>query len=116
MNPNLTVTDVATWLRRQAKEFNRIADTLEQTFSSPLLPSSSPIQTNITPIRGQHLVAYLHQKGASRVKSIADFFNVPTEVIDTLIDQNEHLFEVGERGWIKLAAQPKEVQRQLDEL
>jgi hypothetical protein len=107
MIQNLTVSDVTTWLRKQAREFNRIADTLEQTFSSPLLPPSSPIHTsNNTPVRAQHIATYLKKKGASRAKSMAEFFCVPVDTIDTLIAQNEHLFEIGERGWIKLISEP----------
>ena len=107
MIQNLTVSDVTTWLRKQAREFNRIADTLEQTFSSPLLPPSSPIHTsNNTPVRAQHIATYLKKKGASRAKSMAEFFCVPVDTIDTRPSYEVRPLNLGNAGVAKLENAP----------
>jgi hypothetical protein len=101
---SISAPDIITWFRAKAKEFNKIADTLETTFNaSPYLPAIEAGSKNgIASATAEDVTAIINEKGAARVKTISEKLNLPARAVQAIITANPHLYEIADRGWIKL--------------
>ena len=108
-------SEMIRWFRDKAREFSAIADTLERTFPGGGANASTPLddvsrrEARLTErvINIDQIVGLLKTK-AGRSGDIADTLGCTKETVDAAVAAHPDLFEVGERGWIRLKNQVQE--------
>lgn len=91
---NMSANDLVSALRKKASEFNSIATTLEQNFTSGVvIPEIKNSVSVVETIR-----KYMDKKAYRSVK-LAKQFGISREDIEKLLTP-QNGFETGEKGWI----------------
>lgn len=111
MKKELSIKEVADWLREKATELNNTASSLEQLMGpgeivSRLAPdphTDSASWLTDPEINVNDVANVLRQKGAARAKSIANELHVSKFKILKIIRANSRFFQEGAKGWIKLS-------------
>lgn len=112
----ITPAQIVEWFRAKAAEFTAVADSLEQTFSdgkpSPkvlLGPKTSAPKTQhsglLDPAREQEIVEWLKLElggFSARAAVLATKREFTREEIRMVIQRHPDIFEVGEKGWVRL--------------
>jgi hypothetical protein len=107
-NPDLTSAEIVQWFRAKAREFNGVADMLEQTTFrhgvAPVGKGVRSVQPPSSPASGaptaEALRAAMKTKRMRTVEA-ARHFSVPRELIDQLIDNPVNGLRRGPKGWLQ---------------
>ncbi len=111
METNLSPEEIVAWLRNQAKKFNDMATTIEQTFKIEPVVGAEGVtryQRKIAPIAqprtgtvtAEELEKSVAQK-SGRVDDLAQRHNVEKSTITSLLEPKSKVY-VAERGWLKV--------------
>jgi len=108
MNEHLSPAQISMWFRDRAKLFNKIADTVDDTFRSapsdlnghtkpPINQGTFPGMATVTK---QQVQTALESK-SRRVADLAKLFKVDRGEIEEIVKDQE-VFTAGDMGWISL--------------
>ncbi len=105
----LSPKQIADWFRNQAKQFNKMADTVEATFKLQpaargkqvdeieLLPESQPQAGTVTAQQFEDEV----RKKTGRLKALAERLNTTEDVLRGLLHPASRV-HVASRGWLEM--------------
>lgn len=110
---SLSSSQIIQWFRDKAAEFNKVADSLENTFKdgTPNPSSQSGIQkpkSFSTPLTTFSVFDFVKAGRAVRPGKIAAHFGVTIEQVQAVISTCPESFERVGRGWIKAGVPPKQ--------
>ena len=103
MNQDLNPTDVADWMREQARRFTEMAEQIEATFSLNGRPAVPSKRVESMKSEKERIRALLGDRKARRIATIAKELSIPDFEVSGLV-QNSNEFERNQRGWITLAS------------
>jgi hypothetical protein len=100
----LSISEVIQWLRQQATELNKQADSLEQFMGSRGIMNGIAAPPNFArpDVTVSDVVAVLRKKGAGRAWDIAKVLKTTKEHVSEIVRDNPNMFEIRQRGWIKV--------------
>ena len=103
MADNLTPSQIVEWFREQARVFNQMATTIENTFKMipPTNGAESPALSGMGTFTPAMLRSALAEK-AMRVATIAKQFNVREYDVEKAIDSADSCVVRGRKGWITI--------------
>ena len=101
MTQNLNPTDVAAWMRHQARQFTKMAEQIESTFK--LNGQAAAVQSSeaLQPL-ADRIVGLLKVGKQRRVASIAGDLGVKESEVQLAINLSDSLSRGG-RGWISIS-------------